>query len=242
MPWGIKCCEHRTILKQIKGKMLPEIPRARRKVFFYIDGFNLYHRRLEREPRLKWLCLKKLATEYLFPGDDVVLIKFFTAKVDAKNPTPSLKQQRQMAYWDVLRSTGIEIIEGLLEPRDRQCKSTVCDKAAFFGTMTEKMSDVNLALHVYRDFIEKRPDVICVLSADLDVVPALRMVRETKLPVMIKVLLPTQQDSLLHSRITEHYQMAITNQLSDTFVRKCVLPEKVEVAPGDWRICPDNWK
>jgi hypothetical protein len=81
--------------KKVKRKMCAtEIERIKRNVFFYVDGFNLYHRRLERNPSLKWLCLKTLASTYLFPKDEVAQIKLFTAKVDPKfDATP--KQRRQ---------------------------------------------------------------------------------------------------------------------------------------------------
>jgi hypothetical protein len=219
-----------------------------RKVYLYVDGYNLYHRRLENNPKLKWLCLRTLASQFLFPKDEISSIKYFTAQIDPNHGT-SPKRARQATYWDALRSTGVEIIEGLMEKRERMCKSAHCDMAiqghplARYDGMTEKMSDVNMALHIYRDFIEKAPDIICVLSADLDVLPALKMIRETKKKVMIQVLLPTQdEDGLLFTRLQKHYQMAITKQLSQSFLEKSLFPPKVEVAGNPPIECPANWQ
>ena len=133
----------------------------------------------------------------------------------------------------------------ILSKNRPRVKATACGKKLSFSTMSEKMTDVNLALHIYRDFIEETPDVIAVLSGDLDVIPVLRMVRENAkkrgITVMNRVILPTQDDGLLFSRLPEHYRVAITTQLSETFLQKSLLPSKVEVMPGDWRTCPDTW-
>jgi hypothetical protein len=55
------------------------------------------------------------------------------------------------------------------------------------------------------------------------------------------VILPTQDDGLLFSRLPEHYQVARTTQLSETFLQKSILPAKIEIAAGEWRACPDTW-
>jgi uncharacterized LabA/DUF88 family protein len=220
----------------------------KRKVYLYVDGYNLYHRRLENNPKLKWLCLRTLASQFLFPKDEIISIKYFTAQIDP-NQEKSPKRGRQLAYWEALKSTGVEIIEGLMEKRERSCKSLHCDMAvkcdplSRYDGMTEKMSDVNMALHIYRDFLEKSPDIICVLSADLDVVPALKMIRETKKRVMIQVLLPTQDEGgLLFTRVQKHYQMAITRQLSQSFLEKSLFPPKIAIEGSQAIECPANWQ
>ncbi|HVU36684.1 MAG TPA: NYN domain-containing protein [Opitutaceae bacterium] len=224
------------------------IGRPPRRVFVYVDGFNLYHRRLENDPPSKWLCLRKLASEFLFEHDNVEVIKFFTARVDPfADPTkPTPKQQRQATYWKALESRGVEIIKGELAPRQRRCKAGACGRFLTFETMSEKMSDVNLALHVYRDYIEKQPDVICVISADIDVLPALKMIRERAgngdFPrVLIYIFLPIQDNDLLQSRKPEHCRIAITRQLSNLHVSKSRLPDIVQLPDGTSVQCPDVW-
>lgn len=219
--------------------------KKKRRVFVYVDGFNLYHRCLEHKHPHKWLCLRKLAMVHLFPGDEIVSIKYFTAKVDPGSEG-SQKQKRQMVYWNALRSQGVEIIEGLMEKRERICKAQhICDKGGSYSQYTEKMSDVNLALHVYRDFIDEIPDIICVLSADLDVLPALKMIRETgkkiNRKVMIKVILPSQDEGLYYSRIQDFKQVAITTQLSETFIKNSRLDDVIQFADGEIK-CPELWK
>jgi uncharacterized LabA/DUF88 family protein len=216
-------------------------PRKRRKVYFYVDGFNLYHRRLEKNPHLKWLCLKTLAEKYLFSGDDVLKTKLFTAKVDPKSAT-SPRQARQLHYWEALKSTGVEVIEGVMEPKERECKITYCDKpGSKFQTWAEKMSDVNLALHVLRDFIDAPPDVICILSGDLDVIPALKMVRERLPRTLNIVILPNQDEKLLLSRQSLLNGVAITRQLSEDHLKGSRMPENVGPPEGKQLACPPHW-
>lgn len=212
-----------------------------RRVFAYIDGFNLYHRRLKSAPELKWLCLRTLL-QRLFPRDQIARVKFFTAKVDPAS-TDSPKQQRQRLYWEALVATGVEVIEGRFEVRDRQCGAQHCSLKASYRQMSEKMTDVNLALHIYRDFMEHQPDIICVISGDSDILPALRMVREAKLAkVMLVVCLPSEGDDLRFARLPHHYQIARTSRIGENILQHSQLPEKIEVSPGIWRHRPPSWR
>ncbi|MGA3008602.1 MAG: NYN domain-containing protein [Opitutaceae bacterium] len=220
-----------------------DIQHKKRRVFFYVDGFNLYYRMLQKKPELKWLCLKTLAQKFMFPRDNVEKIKFFTAKVDPQFTTSS-KQKRQINYWDALKSTGVDIIEGVMEQKIRACElpnSHECPKRATFFAWAEKMTDVNLALHVYRDFMDEKPDVICVISADMDIMPALKMVRDTKIPVLIYTYLPSQDEDLLRSRLPQNYQVAMTRRLSESHITQSQFPDKVEIAPSEWRERPSSW-
>ena len=227
--------------------MLPETATRPRQVCVYVDGFNLYHRLLETRPALKWLSLRKLAAEHLFPGSALPVIKFFTARIDphASATAPTPKQARQSAYWRALESTKVEIITGSLEWRDHRCKSDACGRYERYRRMTEKMSDVNLALHLYRDFTERFPDVVCVISGDCDVVPALKMVREhahrVQRKVMIVVYLPSQDDGLFFNRLPRHHQVARTAKLGESQLRLSQFPDQLVLADG---VCarPDTWR
>lgn len=227
--------------------MLAQIVTPNRRVFFYVDGFNFYYRRLQKFPGLKWLSIRTLADRLCVQVGRVEQIKFFTAKVDPDadplRPTP--KQLRQTAYWTALRHTGVEIIEGLLETPIRRCRDTTCDKLIRFPS--EKMSDVNLALHVYRDYLEGQPDVIFVISGDCDIIPALKMVREKSSQagakkVMRIVCLPTDQDDLLFSRLPLHYQVARTIKLGSSDVRLSQFDDRIEISPGVVIERPDTWR
>jgi hypothetical protein len=79
-------------------------------IWAYIDGFNLYNGAL-KGTLYKWLDLQAFS-QSLRPTDQVVRVKFFTAKVNARPNDPD-QPLRQMLYWRALRTiSSIEIIEG----------------------------------------------------------------------------------------------------------------------------------
>ena len=64
------------------------------RVRVYIDGFNLYYRRLKRA-RTKWIDLRLLSLELLAKGDHIDKIRYFTADVSprAGDVTAPVRQQ-----------------------------------------------------------------------------------------------------------------------------------------------------
>lgn len=78
------------------------------KTFLYIDGFNLYYSALKDTP-LRWINPLALATA-AFPRNQILVTKFFTAKVTALPHDPR-QPDRQQAYWRALRTLpALEII------------------------------------------------------------------------------------------------------------------------------------
>jgi uncharacterized LabA/DUF88 family protein len=216
-----------------------------RRVFFYVDGFNLYYRRLENDSANKWLNVRKLAERLTAQIGTIEQIKYFTAKVDSDSDAPSPKQKRQMLYWDALRSVGVEIIEGHIESKRRPCRDRACGK--IIPLRSEKMSDVNLALHVYRDYLESSPDVIFVLSGDCDLIPSLKMVQECGSKpgfrkAMRIVCLPVEEDGMLFSRLPLHYQVARTVKLGQSDIRLSQFDEEIVSAGGKKLSRPDTWR
>jgi len=48
----------------------------------YVDGFNLFYRALRGSP-YRWLDLLKLSEKLLQPHNKVVLVRYFTARVNS---------------------------------------------------------------------------------------------------------------------------------------------------------------
>jgi hypothetical protein len=65
------------------------------RVGVYIDGFNLYYRRLKGGP-YKWLDPRLLAGA-LTPRDTLTRVRYFTARIKP-DPLDPQQQQRQQAY------------------------------------------------------------------------------------------------------------------------------------------------
>jgi hypothetical protein len=51
-----------------------------KRVYAYIDGFNLYNGFIKTKPQYKWLDLVKFC-QLLMAGDNLIKVKYFTAPV-----------------------------------------------------------------------------------------------------------------------------------------------------------------
>jgi uncharacterized LabA/DUF88 family protein len=147
------------------------------KTILYIDGFNLYYSAVKATP-LRWLNPVALAAR-VFPRNQVIATKYFTARVTALPRDPD-QPQRQSTYWRALSTLpDFEIIEG--DFRTRQVSAPVVSPPPSFIRVyktEEKGSDVNLASHLLLDGFRGRYECAIVISGDSDLVMPIRMVRQ----------------------------------------------------------------
>lgn len=164
------------------------------KTYVYIDGFNLYHGCLQHT-MYKWLNIRILS-EIMLPGNDIEIIKYFTAKVSAPPDDPD-QPTRQMLYWRALNTIrGVEVIKGTFYenikpmPLADDCKRAVPGqfprKRVKVVKREEKGSDVNLASHLLMDGVSGKYGQAVLITNDSDLLTPLKIVRyELKLPVGI---------------------------------------------------------
>jgi len=155
----------------------------------YIDGYNLYYGRLKHSTH-KWLDVHELFSGYILkaqsPESTIHKIKYFTADIRAKIATHGQDAQKaQNSYLRALVTLypdTIEIIKGyhslergrLLRYKQPPDKTDRVD----VWRLEEKQTDVNIALHAYRDVIRGECDQIVIVSNDTDLEPALQMIRQ----------------------------------------------------------------
>lgn len=171
----------------------------------YVDGYNLYYGCLKHSAD-KWLDLRELLFHRIIriqnPASELVAIKFFTADIRARIATHGQQAQiAQQSYHRALeqRYPGqIEIIKGYYdlrkanllayrEPPDKQERVEV-------WKLEEKQTDVNIAIHAYRDVMQGRAEQIVFVSNDSDLEPALSLIRKDMGPrVTIGVILPIRK-------------------------------------------------
>lgn len=148
----------------------------------YVDGFNFYYsiKRMyqsEKTPYIParwrevlWLDLVKFSMSLLHPAQELVLVKYFTARVKS----PKEKYERQSDYLDALKTLDkIKIIEG--EYQDNQIECWHCRKQ--FPNPKEKQTDVNFATNLLTDAIENNFDTAYLISADSDYKAPLSYIR-----------------------------------------------------------------
>lgn len=166
---------------------------AKPKVIVYVDGFNLYYGAV-KNTSFKWLDIVKLFRRIMGGNPNVVLLRYFTAKVKSP-PWDADKALRQQIYLDALRGTGlIEVHYGKFKIRGKKGKLSkeITSKCATCGssvtipegtktlieTPEEKGSDVNLASYLLLDAAKDRFDMAWVISNDSDLATPVLLARK----------------------------------------------------------------
>jgi uncharacterized LabA/DUF88 family protein len=136
----------------------------------YVDGFNLYHAVHElKKPHLKWLDLFALAQSLCRPNEHLVKVAYFSAYATWL-PAP---YARQREYVKALRSLGVECHMARFSEKSARCHSC----GATWKQHEEKETDVHFSLTLIEDAIDNVFDRAILISADGDLVPAVRVVR-----------------------------------------------------------------
>lgn len=155
----------------------------------YIDGFNLYYRLLEKRPDLKWVNPKVLAEQALHPQNQVIQVRYFTARVSGRvDPTAPGRQQ---IYLNALATVPeIKIHQGtflaskkfagLVHPPQFRPDlpaplAQPWPNVVKIHKTEEKGSDVNIASYLLLDAFRNSFDVAAVLSADSDLIEPIRI-------------------------------------------------------------------
>ena len=150
------------------------------RTFVYVDGFNLYNRALINTP-YKWLDLRALCKSLLGPQNDLLAIKYYTARVSGRrNPG---QPARQSVYLRALTSLP-EVKPYFGNFLDKSIRRPLVNpvpglpRFVEVHTTEEKGSDVNLASHLVWDGAKGSYDVAVVLSKDTDLVEPIRIVKD----------------------------------------------------------------
>lgn len=157
----------------------------------YIDGFNFYYGAVKGTP-FKWLDFEALCRR-LLPRDNIVKIRYFTARVSARPDDPQ-QADRQDAYLRALETLPlVEIHYGYFKTRPVrlplvQPRSTDSRTVEVLRT-EEKGSDVNLATYLLLDAFKNAYDTAVVVSNDSDLSEAIR-VAQSELGVRVGIINP----------------------------------------------------
>lgn len=205
------------------------------KTIIYIDGYNLYYGAVHGSP-YKWLDIVKLFQSICNeqePLSKIAAVKFFTAPVKAKVSThgdSSVSSQNN--YHKALNSLYPEILEiingsfmqerGLLPRYQKPLNKN--DKLEVWR-LEEKKTDVNIALHMYRDVIKREAEQFVLVSNDSDLVPALEFIKEENIDITVGSVIPRRKVKGSKSRTT-------SKEISDLshWTRKYILDSELENA------------
>lgn len=139
------------------------------RVIVYVDGFNLYFGMMEAGfSYCRWLNVKALAQNLLQKNQQLIEVKYFTARV-TNNPD---KQKRQSTYLDALYNEGVKIIYGQYQNNNLDCHRC----GHIWMAANEKMTDVNIATNILVDAYQDKYDMAMLISGDSDLVPPIKAV------------------------------------------------------------------
>jgi uncharacterized LabA/DUF88 family protein len=200
-----------------------------KRLFVYIDGFNLYFSLLEKSYfDCKWLDIQLFAENIKNSTHSLQCVKYFTSRLSNN----SEKQKRQSNYLDALGTTNIEIIYGQF--RNQLSKCTTCGNN--FYDSKEKMTDVNIATHLISDAFKDNFDVAIIVSADSDLVPPIKMIRSLMPQKEIWVALPPGRESNeLRNNASGSFKIGYKKLINSQ------LPEIVLTKYGQLLTRPDSW-
>lgn len=201
------------------------------KVFFFFDGFNLYHA-FDSVPRYhpyKWISLTALAKCYLRSADRLAGINYFTtlATWDAA------KAARHRLFIKAQENEGVEVVYGAFKRKDRKCPAC----KAVFKSHEEKETDVNIALRLFQLAIRDNYDRAIIVSGDTDLLPAIKAVQATFPGKQIGVLIPIGRASEdLKKQADFHHKM------KEAHLQAARYPDSLTLSDGAILHCPPAWK
>lgn len=210
--------------------MTSEQPRERLTV--YVDGFNLYHGLHDATgTELLWLDLVKLARN-LRPKSSIVRVKYFTAMVTG-DPEAQSRQDRYISALKALYPGRVTVILGKYMKKKRFCREC----GATWSSYEEKQTDVNIAVHLVADVAAKLADSFMVISADSDVIPAVKMGRALNQEATIIAQFPPRRDSNALRRL-----LPSSRQITLRTIRDSQLDDLAISPKGQHFRRPDKWK
>ena len=215
------------------------------KTIIYIDGYNLYYSRLKGTP-YKWLDVAVLIRDrILLPQDpvaEVVAIKYFTAPVKAsyaRHGEVSVQAQTQYHRALQARSPGlVQIINGFHIFAPTSLPSYQADVEPSKSSVSrvwmieEKQTDVNIALHAYRDVVRDACDQLVICSNDSDMEPAMRMIREDVPTARVGLVMPLRDKDTAGGKVPNKRLTALAHwvrhHIRDDEMAQSQLPQNVQ--------------
>ena len=200
-------------------------------VIAYVDGFNLYFGLKEKGwSRLYWLNIQLLVRNLLKHNQQLITTKYFTARVIG---SPD-KEKRQTTFIEALETLSyFEIFYGQYQLNPRYCQN--CG----FQDMVpkEKMTDVQIAVEMLSDAFDDKFDVAMLISADSDLTPLVRSIKQMFPEKRIVVAFPPARFSIALTTVADAYLYITRSKLV-----RSLFPDEVSRADGFILRCPPHWK
>lgn len=225
---------------------------------FFIDGYNLFYGLLAGTP-YKWLDLPALLTHITKiqnPASETIQVNYFTSPVLPTLATLGIKsKEAQDTYIRALKAKGVTVtlgkhrLEHGTAPRyiDKHTPASRQDKVDIWD-LEEKQTDVSLAVGMYRLLskqqnlkADERIKQIVMVSADTDMTPALKAIKEDFPEITVGIILPHREGiqrgvpgSLENHSDWIRRQVKTDELLSHQFPERVPTNKKPAIKPDYW--------
>ena len=210
------------------------------RVSFFIDGFNVYHslkdkympkggRRYYKYRKYLWLDFYSLAQRFTRKRDTLEDVFYFSALAFWK--PGSVK--RHKLFISALESRGIKIILGKFKEKERFCNNC----KAYFKAHEEKQTDVNIGLYLLKEAFGNSYDTAIILTNDTDLIPAIKVMKDSFPHKKIGVLFPIDRWSSELNAVSDFSRKIKKRDLS-----KSQFPDNVTLPSGVVLTRTPSWK
>lgn len=203
------------------------------KVIVYVDGVNFYYglKKNHKWRRFYWLDVVKFFELFMKPDQELVRVKYFSAKPDNVE-----KALRQNAFFQANKENPkFQLMLGKYLRKNIRCYNCGCQ----IQTYEEKESDVRLATQIVNDANNHNCDVAIVVSADSDMIPAVELA--LKAGTKVFVYFPPFHYSNSLSNIST--SRVINLERYESRFRHCILPDTVHLSLSNFDLTiPEKWK
>jgi uncharacterized LabA/DUF88 family protein len=202
----------------------------------YIDGFNLYYRRLKGTP-YRWLNVERMCS-LLLPNNQIEHIKYYTARI-----TDPGKYGRQDVYLRALATLPlVSITYGryLSHNVQRRLSNPPAGGSAMVEVIDneEKGSDVNLATHLVLDACRGAYEVAMIISNDSDLQEPMRVVKHD-LGKRVGLITPVKGKQPMNPQLRQHADFV--KRVGDSVLRASQFPATMTDNGGRFHQ-PAKWK
>ncbi len=167
----------------------------------------------------------------MLPHQELVAVKYFSAR-PLGDPDKSL---RQNAFFQAnLENRKFKLILGKYLKKRLECFK--CHN--IINTYEEKESDVNLATQIVADAYQDNCDIVIIVSADSDMIPAIDLAREAGKKVFI-YFPPNHKSSNL--RILAGMRPTWLERYEGRF-KNAMLPDRITLKNGFELRIPEPWR
>lgn len=214
----------------------------KRRVTFYIDGFNFYYglkRSYKADPKwgnAYWIDLVRLCEGFLSSDEELTKVTYYTA-----TPLSTSKSARQSAFLNankVLYKDKFTVVRGKYLEKHIVCPYCNGD----ISRPEEKKTDVNISIGMIKDCLHNETDKIVLVSADTDLIPPLELIKTEFPNIEIKVMFPPSNYSHDIVNTLQAWKMKVV-LLKNNYNRfkNAILPDNVKTGNKKYTI-PIEWK